>query len=522
MWFIAPGSAFIGGLTLAWVHAHGWTNLYGDGQAHLAIARKLVDAPPDATWWERYIQLGSPWLPLPHVLAAPLTLSDTLWRTGLAGSLISCLAFVAAATVVFQLAAALTRSLPAALVAWLAFALNPSLLYIQTTPLTEPLFLATWLGSAWWMHDWTQHGRRDRLVLAALCTLGALLTRYEGWILLPAGTLWVFWSSPRRGWARWANLGLWAGIVGTGVVYWLWHNWAIYGRPLEFLEGTYSARGYFARHRDELSYLSFVVGRPLYAGIVLTVTIVICATPATALLGLLGLAGQAVAAFRARCQDAAALAVLGWLWLPPLFTGYSLYSGNIQIYPLFLNNRYGLAALPALAVGVGLGVACLQARFPKRPAWVAVTVGLVCVGQSLWWLRDGVYQLAVFQEAYRAQFTPLGRERRALAEFLRSQPDLQSLPTQPSGGCVALFAGELSSVVAQGGLSYAHILHEGCSGWHGLEKSIPSTVTWLVVGRGDELERKLQQRPVGYEDFATVWVSEQGTFRVLSRNRPAP
>ena len=522
MWFIAPGSALIGGLTLAWVYAHGWTNLYGDGQAHLAIARKLVDVPPGTTWWERYMQLGSPWLPLPHVLAAPLALSDTLWRTGLAGSLISCLAFVAAATVVFQLTAALTRSLPAALVAWLAFALNPSLLYIQTTPLTEPLFLATWLGSAWLMHDWTPRGRRDRLVLAALCTLGALLTRYEGWILLPAGTLWVLWSSPRRGWARLADVGLWTGIVGAGVGYWLWHNWAIYGRPLEFLEGTYSARGYFARHRDELSYLSFVVGQPLYAGLVLAVTVVICATPATTLLGLLGLAGQAVTAFRTRWLDMPTLAVLGWLWLPPLFTGYSLYSGNIQIYPLFLNNRYGLVALPALAVGIGLGVACLQARFPKQPVWVAVGVGLVCVGQSLWWLRDGVYQLAVFQEAYRVQFTSLGRERRALAQFLRSQPAFRSLLVQPSGGCVALFAGELSSVIAQGGLSYAHILHEGRAEWHSLEKSIPSTVTWLVVGRGDELERKLQQQPAGYEDFTPVWVSEQGTFRVLCRNRPAP
>lgn len=327
---------------------------------------------------------------------------------------------------------------------------------------------------------------------------------------------------PRRGWARLADVGLWTGIVGAGVGYWLWHNWAIYGRPLEFLEGTYSARGYFARHRDELSYLSFVVGQPLYAGLVLAVTVVICATPATTLLGLLGLAGQSVTAFRARWLDMPTLAVLGWLWLPPLFTGYSLYSGNIQIYPLFLNNRYGLAALPALAVGIGLGVACLHARFPKQPVWVAVGMGLVCVGQSLWWLRDGVYQLAVFQEAYRAQFAPLGCERRALAQFLQSDPALQSLKRRQAGVCVALFAGELSAVIAQGGLSYAHILHEGRAEWHSLETSIPSTVTWLVVGRGDELERKLQQRPAGYEEFTPVWVSEQGTFRVLSRNRPAP
>lgn len=261
---------------------------------------------------------------------------------------------------------------------------------------------------------------------------------------------------------------------------------------LEFLEGTYSARGYFARHRDELSYLSFVVGQPLYAGIVLAATVVICATPATALLGL---TGQILETFRTCRLDVSTLAVLGWLWLPLLFTGYSLYSGNIQIYPLFLNNRYGLVGLPTLVVGIGLGVAYLQNRFPARRVWAAVGVGLVCVGQSLWWLRDGVYQLAVFQEAYRAQFTPLGRERRALVQFLRSDPALQALKKRPAGVCIALFAGELSAVIAQGGLSYAHILHEGCSGWHSLEQAIPPTVTWLVVKRGDELDRKLQRRP---------------------------
>ncbi|MGQ9896109.1 MAG: glycosyltransferase family 39 protein [Acidobacteriota bacterium] len=519
VWFIALGAAVIGGLTLAWVYARGWTNLYGDGQAHLAIARKLVDASPEMTWWGRYIQLGSPWLPLPHVLAAPLTLSDTLWRTGLAGSLISYVAFVAAATLVYQLVAALTRSPVAAVTAWLAFALNPSLLYVQTTPLTEPLFLATWLASAWLMHNWAEHGRRERLALAALCALGALLTRYEGWVLLPAGMLWVAWCSPCHGRARLADLSLWTGIVGAGVVYWLWHNWVIYGRPLEFLEGTYSARGYFARHRDELSYLSFVVGHPLYAGMVLAATVVICATPMTTLLGLLGVTLEAVAAVRARCRTVSTVATLGWLGLPPLFTGYSLYSGNIQIYPLFLNNRYGLVALPALVVGAGLGVAYVQSRFPTRQASLCIGIGLLCVGQSLWWLREGVYQLAVFQEAYRAQFTPLGRERRELAQFLRSQRFVQSLRAQPSDR-VALFAGELSSVIAQSGLSYAQILHEGHPGWHDLEESIPSTVTWLVVGRGDELDIKLQQHPAGYEDFRPVWISKQGTFCVLSRTGP--
>ncbi len=506
---VALASLFIGGLTLAWIYAYDWNNLYGDGQAHLAIARKLVDAPPGASWRERYIQLGSPWLPLPHALAAPLAAADTLWRTGLAGSLVSLAAFAIAAAFLFRLVADLTESKLTATIAWLAFALNPTLLYVQATPLTEPLFLATWLGSVWQGRDWMRQGGRAALLKFALWTLLAVLTRYEGWILLPAGLWVVALRSPRRGWARMTDIALWAGIAGAGVAYWLWHNWLIYGRPLEFLDGEYSARGYFARHRDELSYLSFVVGRPLYAGVVLAATVVICATPTTAALGVAGLAGGVSAELWRRRWASPDALTLALLLLPPFFTAYSLYSGNIQIYPLFLNNRYGLVALPALAVGAGIGAAFLQRRFPSRQPWLAAGLGLACLGQSLWLLRDGVYQLSVFQEAYRAQFTPLGRERRALAQFLR---------TQVGQAEVALFAGNLSDVIAQGGLNYAQILHEGRPAWRALDSAIPPTVTWLIIERGDALDMKLQRRPAGYAAFSTAWVSERGAFAVLRRN----
>src|SRR5438046_9973261 len=39
-------------------------------------------------------QLGTVWLPLPHILAAPLAAIDPLWRSGAAGSLLSDVCFV--------------------------------------------------------------------------------------------------------------------------------------------------------------------------------------------------------------------------------------------------------------------------------------------------------------------------------------------------------------------------------------------------------------------------------------------
>src|SRR3989344_2720853 len=49
---------------------------YGDAESHLNIAKRVVDSlTPGAA------QLGGIWLPLPHVLLAPLVYFDFLWRS---------------------------------------------------------------------------------------------------------------------------------------------------------------------------------------------------------------------------------------------------------------------------------------------------------------------------------------------------------------------------------------------------------------------------------------------------------
>src|ERR1700745_405157 len=62
---------------------------YGDAESHLNIAKRVVDSLTPG-----FAQLGGIWLPLPHILMAPLVWFDPLWRTGLAGSIVSGTAFV--------------------------------------------------------------------------------------------------------------------------------------------------------------------------------------------------------------------------------------------------------------------------------------------------------------------------------------------------------------------------------------------------------------------------------------------
>src|SRR5689334_18582458 len=79
---VAAGSVY-------YFYAHGLSNLYGDGIAHVEGARRLWDSRSPG-----YSEIGSTWLPLFHILASPLAQNSFLWRTGLAGSLISSAAFI--------------------------------------------------------------------------------------------------------------------------------------------------------------------------------------------------------------------------------------------------------------------------------------------------------------------------------------------------------------------------------------------------------------------------------------------
>ena len=74
-----------------WCAANGYLLYWGDAMAHLNIARRIVDSRTPG-----YEQIGTVWLPLPHLLMLPFVGDDELWRSGLAGAIPSAVAFVAA------------------------------------------------------------------------------------------------------------------------------------------------------------------------------------------------------------------------------------------------------------------------------------------------------------------------------------------------------------------------------------------------------------------------------------------
>src|SRR5215467_3102040 len=167
-------------------YGRGMTNVYGDGIAHLNIARKVVDYA-GGSLWQRYIQIGSPWLPLQTVLMLPLVWSDRLWRTGIAGSIVSMLSFILATVCVYAIAERLypsesrQNSAGFPLLSVGVFASNPSVLYLQSTPMTETLFMAALVSSSLLLLKWSLDQRRRTLLWAAGAVSVATLSRYEAW-----------------------------------------------------------------------------------------------------------------------------------------------------------------------------------------------------------------------------------------------------------------------------------------------------------------------------------------------------
>src|SRR5690242_5413860 len=74
-----------------WCLARGYPLYYGDAEAHLNIARRIVDSRTPGPE-----QIGTVWLPLPHLIMLPFVMQDAWWRTGLAGAIPSGICFVLA------------------------------------------------------------------------------------------------------------------------------------------------------------------------------------------------------------------------------------------------------------------------------------------------------------------------------------------------------------------------------------------------------------------------------------------
>jgi hypothetical protein len=188
--------AAIGGALVA-IHYYriGLTLSHYDARGHLVVARRIADSLTPG--WQ---QIGAVWLPLPHLLNALPVQIDAFYRTGASAVFFSVASFAVAAAALIWLILQITDSRAAAITGAAVFALNPNVLYLQATPMTEPLLMAlTTLGVAM-LTDWARrrHFATGRVSVGIVLAL-ASLTRYEAWPVTFTALLIAAWTLNRGG-----------------------------------------------------------------------------------------------------------------------------------------------------------------------------------------------------------------------------------------------------------------------------------------------------------------------------------
>ena len=172
-------------LTFLFYFKEGDVLLYGDAVAHINIARRVFDCKTPGL-----LQLGTVWLPLPHLLMIPFLISMKMWQSGAGGSIPSMVAYVFGVVGMFRLTRGALSGWRApdgvarasAWIAALIYAANPNLMYMQSTAMGESIYLAFFVWSVTYFSEWIR-GNRAALNRCGLCLAGACLTRYDGWFL---------------------------------------------------------------------------------------------------------------------------------------------------------------------------------------------------------------------------------------------------------------------------------------------------------------------------------------------------
>ncbi|WP_263418896.1 ArnT family glycosyltransferase [Terriglobus albidus] len=430
MFPIALASMILAFLAVLISASRGYLLLYGDAVAHLAIARRIIDSVNPGL-----PQIGSVWLPLPHLLLVPFVSKMQWWQTGTGGTWPSFACYILGNVGFYRLA---RRMLPMhwAFGATLFYALNPNLLYLATTAMTEPLFLAIFVWSTVVVMECIDAIRdeqirvvKGRLVSAGILSVLSVYTRYDGWML--AACVWLMLTISLVKNKRVFEQVRFAFVILTVLtvlapVGWMAHNWRYTGDPLDFIRGPYSAA---AIERKTAPPGQHYRGwhNPAWALLFYTRTAQVDAAAWET--GFLLMAAAIAGTWMLWKRGLARAAIL--LWMPLPFYVYSVSFGSVpifipQLYPhSYYNARYGMELLPALVVFAFVVVAWFENRIirtrPVQAVFLQPAVMVLAIANcvAMTWFTPLVLKEGIVNSRTRIPFeTSIARELLAMPQAL--------------------------------------------------------------------------------------------------------
>jgi hypothetical protein len=440
-----------------------------DAKAHLVVARRVIDSITPG--WR---QIGAVWLPLPHLIQILPTQIDLLYRTGAFGSAMSIASFGVAAWAMARLVLLMTASRLGAVTAMALVVLNPNLLYLQSTPMTEPLLLAATLLSVLRTYEWLTSASTEQVPARLGWTLFLTAwTRYEAWPILVSCLLAVAFTLVRRG----------ETVPGVARKTWRLARWPAAAAGLFFVLSRLTVGSWFVSG-------GFYERDPTYDGLVgKTLVAIWWGTHRLSgyVIEIVALATVAVVGVRAlvRRDDAPRLLPIA------LFAAASLPAlAFFEAHPFRIRYMVPMVSACALFCGIGVGLVSSApidrfGRWRHALGW-GVAALLVCATlvESPPWRRDAPLILEAQLDAVN------GLARRHVTACLA--PEYRGEKVLASMGSLAHYMQELAGE----GLAIADFVHEGNGAiWNLVLETGPAAHTgWMLVEEQSEGGDVLAQR----------------------------
>ncbi len=466
--FLMP---FLAGIFLAiaisffiYYYQNGLGLAYNDARSHLDIGRRVVEGLKPGL-----AQIGSVWLPLPHLLMVPTVWNDFMWHSGLAGALQSMISFVATALLIYAFLKKLGVGLTGRLVGVAVFVVNLNILYLQATAMTELLLLATMTAGMYELTAWFKEEKILYLVRSAFWIMLASLVRYEGWfLLLYAGALIVFHTWRKKGYkVTEGTLILFMTLAGVGIGLWFLWNTLIFKDPFYFAFGPYSARA----QQKQLETAGNLVtkGNLLFS---LQVYLYALLYNSYTLNALLGLIGAVVLWFDKSLKSEVRIA--STVLLTPLFFNVlALYLGHSVLFiqgisgNTLFNVRYGVMMLPSIAIFVGYLINKLQG------------LRLTLIGLMAFVL----FFALINGDAVTIDDARVGSSQKNVSEvagYLRED-------TKDEKGFILISAASHDAIIFSSGLPMKRFIHEGTGTyWESATTSPDRWARWIVARTHDD------------------------------------
>ena len=385
---------------------------YGDALAHLTAARQLFDAPA-----------GVLVPPLPTVLLAPFVVSVWLWFSGWGAALLGACCLAATAAAVFRVGARWGLHGLGRLTGVAAVVANPTMLYLHSTALSEPVLIAGMAGCLAGLAHWAASDRllrpRELALYAGVPAAVAALSGYEGWALVGVGAIYVAiitWTSTHEVGTAGREVAGFVTVPALAVGAWAGFSWLVIGDPLAFMAGL-SSRSPGGPPGVDLGSMGHVA---------LSLTTLNIAVVNTVGLGLVGLGAAGLCILLAwnrvpRLPGFLAVTLSTYAYLAAtLVTGGVVVLNDVNSAEVW-NNRYGMSVIIAVALfaacGVDLAARTLSSRNPRfvtaTQVVVAVLTASALVAQTLWLTPAPDRRSLVLFEAVTQMAERLGPRRAA-------------------------------------------------------------------------------------------------------------